>query len=92
MLFLKIFSLDLFSKNASQSTIEIIKNIQEILVQNQGLHDATVQALTDRGCPTDLAKSAATVVANDDATKPDLGRTKEDQKVIQEALPYLQNQ
>ncbi|MBD2451862.1 hypothetical protein H6G76_33030 [Nostoc sp. FACHB-152] len=58
-------------------------------MKNQGLYDATIQALTDRGCPEDLAKSAATVVANDDSSKPDLGRTGEDQKVIQEALPYL---
>jgi len=59
-------------------------------VQNQGLHDATVQALTDKGCPEELAKQAAKVVANDDATKPDLGRTREDQEVIKSALPYLQ--
>jgi hypothetical protein len=59
-------------------------------VQNQGLHDATVQALTDRGCPTDLAESAAKVVAKDDPTKADLGRTEADQKVVKQALPYLQ--
>ncbi|MBD2458354.1 hypothetical protein H6G80_30340 [Nostoc sp. FACHB-87] len=59
-------------------------------MRNQGLHDATVQALTDRGCPTDLANSAAKIVANDDATKPDLGRTQQDQEVIKSALPYLQ--
>lgn len=59
-------------------------------MKNQGLYNATVQALTDRGCPEDLAKKAATVVANDDSSKPNLGRTQEDQKVIQETLPYLQ--
>ncbi|MBC1238647.1 MULTISPECIES: hypothetical protein [Nostoc] len=59
-------------------------------MKNQGLYNATVQALTDRGCPKDLAESAATVVANDDSSKPNLGRTQQDQKVIQETLPYLQ--
>lgn len=59
-------------------------------MKNQGLHDATVQALTNKGCPTDLAESAAKIVANDDATKPDLGRTQQDQEVIKSALPYLQ--
>jgi hypothetical protein len=60
-------------------------------VKNQGLYSAALTELTQRGCPEELAESAATVVANDDATKTDLGRTGKDQKVIQETLPYLQN-
>jgi hypothetical protein len=61
-------------------------------MKNQSLYSAAVEALTSRGCPTDLAKKAATVVANDDPVKPNLGRTQSDQEVIQEALPYLQQQ
>ncbi|MCC5639817.1 hypothetical protein LC593_29125 [Nostoc sp. CHAB 5844] len=59
-------------------------------MQNQGLYDATVQALTERGCPEELANQAATVVSNDDSNKPNLGRTETDQAVVKQALPYLQ--
>ncbi|MEH1790608.1 MAG: hypothetical protein V7L23_34865 [Nostoc sp.] len=41
---------------------------------------------------SELAQSAASIVANDDPSKPDLGRTTEDQQIIQETLPYLQNE
>ncbi|MCC5640987.1 hypothetical protein LC593_35200 [Nostoc sp. CHAB 5844] len=58
--------------------------------RNQRLYTATVQALTDRGCPEDLANQAASVVANDDSGKPNLGRTEADQAVVKQALPYLQ--
>jgi hypothetical protein len=61
-------------------------------VKNQSLYDATVTALTERGCPKDLAIDAAAVVAKDDPVKPDLGRTPVDQEIIKKSLPYLQNQ
>jgi hypothetical protein len=51
-----------------------------------------LNALTLNGCPSELPQSAASIVANDDPSKPDLGRTTEDQQIIQETLPYLQNQ
>ncbi|MBD2451978.1 hypothetical protein H6G76_33660 [Nostoc sp. FACHB-152] len=69
-----------------------MRNIQETIVQNQGLYSAALTELNQRGCPEELAKQAAIVVANDDSSKPDLGRNRQDQKVIQEALPYLRNQ
>jgi hypothetical protein len=60
-------------------------------VKNDNLFLAALSALTEKGCPTALAASAAVVIANDDPTKPDLGRTQTDQWVIQETLPYLQS-
>ncbi|MBD2302267.1 hypothetical protein [Nostoc sp. FACHB-190] len=51
-----------------------------------------LNALINNGCPQELAHSAASIVANDDPSKPDLGRTPEDQQIIQQVLPYLQKQ
>ncbi|WP_066376125.1 hypothetical protein [Anabaena sp. CA = ATCC 33047] len=61
-------------------------------MRNDNLFFAAFSELIERGCPTDLAGEAATVVANDDPTKHDLGRTPQDQSVIQQALPYLQRE
>ncbi len=61
-------------------------------MKNDNLFFAARKALTERGCPTALAASAAAVVANDDPTLPNLGRSQRDQWVIQETLPYLQNE
>jgi hypothetical protein len=60
-------------------------------VKNDNLFFAALSALTERGCPTALAASAAVVIANDDPTLPSLGRSERDQWVIQETLPYLQS-
>jgi len=56
---------------------------------NQSLYDASVRALTDNGVPEDLAEKASQVVASDDPTKPDLGRTETDQQTINETMNYL---
>lgn len=53
---------------------------------------AALNALTNNGYAPELAHSAASIVANDDPSKPNLGRTPEDQQIIQETLPYLQNE
>lgn len=60
-------------------------------MNNENLFIAALNALTNNGCPTDLAQRAAQIVANDDPFLPDLGRTPEQQLLIQEALPYLQS-
>jgi hypothetical protein len=60
-------------------------------MNNENLFIAALNALTNNGCPTDLAQRAAEIVANDDPFLPDLGRTQQQQLLIQEALPYLQS-
>ncbi|MBW4566111.1 MAG: hypothetical protein KME32_34580 [Mojavia pulchra JT2-VF2] len=60
-------------------------------MNNSNLFYEALNALTNNGCPLDLARSAASIVANDDPFQPDLGRTPQQQQIIQEALPYLQS-
>lgn len=56
---------------------------------NQSLYDASVKALTDNGVPEDLAEKASQVVASDDGTKENLGRSESDQQTINETMNYL---
>jgi hypothetical protein len=65
-----------------------IKNGDSIM--SESLFSVTVKVLTEKGCPADLAQEAATVVAKDDPTKTNLGRTEANQQTIQKTLPYLQ--
>jgi len=55
---------------------------------NQGLYDASLQALTEKGVPQAIAEGASRVVATDDATKPDSGRSPQDQAVVDEAMKH----
>ena len=55
---------------------------------NQGLHDSLLEALKENGVPEDVAQAASKVVANDDALLPNLGRTPEDQSIVNEAMIY----
>ncbi|QLE59916.1 hypothetical protein FD725_31055 (plasmid) [Nostoc sp. TCL26-01] len=59
---------------------------------SDNIFSVTLNALTNNGCPEELAQSAAFIVANDDPFQPDLGRTPQQQQIIQEALPYLQSE
>lgn len=60
---------------------------------NQSLYDASVKALTDNGVPSELAEKASQVVASDDPTKSDLGRSETDRETINEAMNhYWQHQ
>ena len=60
---------------------------------NQSLYDASVKALTDNGVPSELAEKASQVVASDDGTKENLGRSESDQQPINEAMNhYWQHQ
>jgi hypothetical protein len=60
-------------------------------MSNDNLFTAALNALTNSECPTELAQLAAEIVANDDPFLPNLGRTTEQQQIIQETLPYLQS-
>ncbi len=59
-------------------------------IQNQELYEASFKALTERGVPVSAAERASRVVATDNPQLPDLGRTLEDQKDIQDAMTWLQ--
>ena len=56
---------------------------------NQELYQASLKALTDNGVPIEIAVPASSVVARDDGSKPDFGRTPQDQEVVKEAVTYL---
>jgi len=55
---------------------------------NEGLYNASVKALTENGVPENIAKQASVVVAKDDPDADNLGRTKEDQAVVNEAMKH----
>lgn len=55
---------------------------------NQSLYDASVKALTDNGVPFELAEKASQVVASDDATQENLGRSHSDQEAVNEAMNH----
>ena len=46
-------------------------------------------ALEGAGVPSDLAKQCADIFHRDDATLPNLGRTQEDQDIINQARQYI---
>jgi hypothetical protein len=56
---------------------------------NHQLYEASVKALTDRGVPVSAAEKASVVVAKDDGSKPDFGRTEQDQKHIKDAMTWM---
>jgi len=58
---------------------------------NQNLYVACRKACEERGVPEDLTEKASMIIANDEAGKPNLGRTVEDQAIIKQVLPYLQS-
>ena len=53
------------------------------------LHQAYQIALEGAGVPTNLASLCAEIVAEDDPSKPDLGRTKEDQHLITSSMEWM---
>ncbi len=58
---------------------------------NQNLYSSCRKACEERGVPEDLTEKASMIIASDEAGKPDLGRTDQDQAVIKQVLPYLQS-
>ncbi|MBL1199888.1 MAG: hypothetical protein FWK04_12570 [Nostoc sp. GBBB01] len=59
---------------------------------NQNLYAASFEALIERGAPPDKAEAASLVVAKDDGTKDNFGRTAEDQQAVNDILEYLQEE
>lgn len=60
---------------------------------NENLYQASLKALTEGGVPEELAIKASQVVAKDDASRFDLGRTPEDQLIVNQAMiHYWANQ
>lgn len=60
---------------------------------NQSLYVASREALIDNGVPWEIAEAASVVVAKDDASLPDLGRTASDQQAVNDAMAhYWDNQ
>jgi hypothetical protein len=58
---------------------------------DQNLYNACRKACEERSVPEDLTEKASMIIASDEASKPDLGRTAEDQAIIKQVLPYLQS-
>ncbi|MDZ8023571.1 MAG: hypothetical protein RMX97_02580 [Nostoc sp. DedQUE11] len=56
---------------------------------NEQLYQASLKALTSNGVPEDLAIKASRVVASDDASLPNFGRTPEDQEIAKQVVTYL---
>ncbi|NJL78345.1 MAG: hypothetical protein HC836_42480 [Richelia sp. RM2_1_2] len=60
---------------------------------NESLYNASLQALTDNGVPSELAEKASQVIASDDPTKSDLGRSDCDREIINQTMNhYWQHQ
>jgi hypothetical protein len=47
------------------------------------------QALEGAGIPPELADKAAEIINRDDPKKPDLGRSKEDQELINQSIKFI---
>ncbi|MBD2415865.1 hypothetical protein FACHB389_29355 [Nostoc calcicola FACHB-389] len=59
---------------------------------NQNLYIASREVLIEHGVPWEKAEAASLVVAKDDGTKPNFGRTAEDQQAVNDILEYLQQE
>lgn len=53
------------------------------------LRQAYESALTNAGVPTNLASQCAEVLVKDDPTQPDLGRTEDDQHLINSSMTWM---
>ncbi|MBA3789552.1 hypothetical protein H0X32_04165 [Patescibacteria group bacterium] len=61
--------------------------------ENKELYQATLEALTINGVPQEVADKAAGIIAQDDFTLANLGRSPEDQDAIGKAMDcYWANQ
>lgn len=57
---------------------------------NDSLKEAAEKALKDAGVPVNLASVCAEIVAKDDPSLPDLGRTQEEQQLINSSMEWMQ--
>ncbi len=53
------------------------------------LHQAYESALINAGVPVNLASQCAEIVARDDASQPNLGRTEDDQHLIDSSMKWM---
>lgn len=56
---------------------------------NEPLKQAAEKALNDAGVPVNLANQCAEIVAKDDPSKPNLGRTESDQHLINSSMEWM---
>lgn len=56
---------------------------------NKPLQKAAQKALSDAGVPVNLATQCAEIVAKDDPSKPNLGRTQEEQHLINSSMTWM---
>lgn len=56
---------------------------------NDSLKQAAEKALSDAGVPVNLAAQCAEIVAKDDPTKENLGRTQEEQHLIDSSMQWM---
>jgi hypothetical protein len=59
------------------------------LTLNESLKQAAEKALRDAGVPVNLAVQCALIVAKDDPTKENLGRTQEEQHLINSSMQWI---
>jgi hypothetical protein len=57
---------------------------------NDSLKEAAEKALKDAGVPVNLASVCAEIVAKDDPSLPNLGRTQEEQQLITSSMKWMQ--
>lgn len=56
---------------------------------NESFKQAAEKGLIDAGVPVNLASKCAEIVAKDDPTKENLGRTEEDQHLINSSMEWM---
>jgi hypothetical protein len=54
-----------------------------------GIYEAAKISFLEAGVPIEIAEGAARVIASDDITKPNLGRSDDDQDFVWQAWHYL---
>jgi hypothetical protein len=58
----------------------------------ESLKQAAEKGLIDAGVPVNLATKCAEIVAKDDPTKDNLGRTQEEQHLINSSMEWMKSQ
>jgi hypothetical protein len=58
-------------------------------LMNESLKQAAEKGLIDAGVPVNLAAQCAEIVAKDDPSKPNLGRTVSDQHLINSSMTWM---
>jgi hypothetical protein len=56
---------------------------------NESLKQAAEKGLSDAGVPVNLATQCTEIVAKDDPSQPNLGRTQEEQHLINSSMTWM---